>query len=112
MLAAAAGVPYTINFGSRVQMQHASDVALQFIDAAAQPVQGALAFSLGTPPVSMAEVIGHIRAARPDAQLSHTDKALPFPEGFDDSALRAHAQTVYETPLADGIAQTVRAFER
>jgi nucleoside-diphosphate-sugar epimerase len=112
MLAAAAGVPFTINFGSRVQMQHASDVARQFIDAASQPVEGAPVYGLGTPPVSIAEVIAHIQAVKPGAEITHTDKVLPFAEGFDDSALRAAVPVVYETPLSHGVMDTIRAFER
>jgi len=112
MLAAAAGVPSSIKFGGTVQMQHASDVAAQFIDASATPVQGAFVYNLGTPPVSVDDIIAHIQAAKPGAHLTRTDNRLPFPEGFDDSALRATVSTVYETPLADGIADTIRSFER
>ncbi len=112
MLAAAAGVPFTINFGGSVQMQHASDVAQQFIDASRQPIEGAPVYTLGTPAVSVADIITHIKAARPDADIRHTDKSLPFPAGFDDAALRAAVPTVYETPLAQGVERTVRAFEQ
>ena len=40
------------------------------------------------------------------------DNPLPFPAGFDDSALRASFDTVYETPLEDGIAETIAHIQR
>jgi hypothetical protein len=69
-------------------------------------------FNLGTPPVSVDEVIQLIREIKPDAQITRKETRLPFPESFDDSALRAHAVRVYETPLAQGIRLTMEHFER
>ncbi|MEQ8677322.1 MAG: NAD(P)-dependent oxidoreductase [Aggregatilineales bacterium] len=112
MLAAAKGEPSQINFGGLMQFQLASDVALQFIDAATIPMDGAHVFNLGTPPVTIDEVIALIKAVKPDAEITRTETILPFPEVFDDSALRAAVPTVYETPLAEGIAQTIAHFER
>lgn len=112
MLAAAAGVPFTINFGGKIQMQHASDVALQFIDASLTPVQGAPVYTLGTTPVSVADIIAEIQTVKPDAKIIHTENSLPFPGGFDDSALRAAVNKIYETPLSEGVGLTIRAFER
>jgi nucleoside-diphosphate-sugar epimerase len=111
MLAAAAGKSFAISFGGRMQFHFASDVALQFIEAAATPLDGAHGFNLGTEPVSVAEVVEIIRAARPDAQISSAETTLPFPEGFDDSQLRRHFDNIYETPLDEGIRQTIDAFE-
>jgi len=112
MLAAAAGAPFTINFGGRIQMQHASDVALQFIDAASQPVEGAFVYPLGMPPVSVDDIIAGIQTVKPDAVITRTDNRLPFPEGFDESALRAAVPVVYERPLTAGIEDTIRSFEQ
>ncbi len=113
MLAAAAGQPFEIGFGGTMQFQWASDVAQQFIAAATIPADGAHAFNLGTPPATVAEVVDLIRAEKPDAQITVREEvALPFPESFDDSALRAHVPRVYETPLAEGVRQTIAHFER
>jgi nucleoside-diphosphate-sugar epimerase len=87
-------------------------VALQFIDAAEQNMDGAHVFNLGTPPASVDEVIELIRQFRPDAQITHKETRLPFPESFDDSVLRTHVSRVYETPLADGIHLTMEHFEK
>lgn len=112
MLAAVKGEPFQINFGGLMQFQLASDVALQFVDAATIPMDGANVYNLGTPPVTIDEVVAHIKQVKPAAQITHTETILPFPEVFDDSALRAAVPKVYETPLADGISQTIAHFER
>lgn len=111
MLAVAAGKPYHIAFSGVSQYQLGSDVALQFIDAAERPLGGAFAFNLGGTPTAMHEIVSLMRQARPTAQVTVEDKALPFPIGFDDSPLRQHFPIVYQTPLADGIRQTIEHFE-
>ncbi len=111
MLAAAAGKSYQIGFGSRMQLQLASDVAQQFITASHQPINGAYAFNLGGQIVDMAQVIALIQQVIPGANITHTDNALPFPEAFDDSELKRHFATVYATPLPDGIRQTIEQFQ-
>ena len=112
MLAAVRGQPFEIGFGGTMQFQLASDVARQFIDAAFEPVQGAEVYNLGTPPVSVAEVVRIIRGIEPEAQITNKGSPLPFPHGFDDSALRAYASSVYETPLSEGISETMEHFRR
>ena len=112
MLAVAAGKPYHINFGGVTQYQLGSDVALQFIAAANQPLPGAAVFNLGGEAIHMQQVVEMIRTVRPSAQVTFEDRQLPFPMGFDDTPLRQQFPTVYETPLLDGIRQTIEHFER
>lgn len=112
MLAAARGLPFHINFGGVMQFQLASDVALQFIEAAEQPQAGAVSYNLGTPPLAVRTVAEMIEQMRPGAAITCADQHLPFPDGFEDGELKAHSRRVYETPLADGIAQTIAHFER
>jgi nucleoside-diphosphate-sugar epimerase len=112
MLAAAAGRPYRIGFGGTLQLQLASDVALQFIEAALQPLGGARVFNLGTAPVAVAEVARLIRRLRPGANVTAAEAPLPFPEGFDDGELRRHFPRVFATPLEKGVRATIEHFER
>jgi nucleoside-diphosphate-sugar epimerase len=95
-----------------MQFQYASDVAQQFLAAAAESPSGALAFNLGTHPVAVGDVALAIMAECPGVTVTCAETALPFPVGCDDSALRAHAAHVYETPLAEGVAATIAAFTR
>jgi nucleoside-diphosphate-sugar epimerase len=112
MLAAARGESYHINFGGTMQFQYAPDVARQFLAAAEEPAGGALAFNLGSRPVAVADVAAAIMAQRPGVAITCAATILPFPLGCDDSALRAHAREVFETPLAAGVAETIAAFAK
>lgn len=112
MLAAINGEPFEIGFSGEMQFQLASDVALQFISAAEQSVEGARFFNLGTAVTTVAEFISHIQSVVPATQISQKEVVLPFPTGFDDSQLRKTVPTVFETPLAEGVAQSMAHFRR
>ena len=112
LVAVAKGQPYHIPFSGTMQFQLASDVARQFILAAEQPLAGAHGFNLGTPTVTVSDFVAIAKGVLPEAQIEVADNPLPFPAGFDDSALRASFDTVYETPLEDGIAQTIAHIQR
>ena len=112
MLAAAKGEDYLIGFGGRMQFHFASDTAQQFIEAAEKPLGGALAFNLGTPPVAVGEVAQLIMQIKPSVRITCADTPLPFPEGCDPTELHRLFTNVYETPLEDGIRQTIAGFER
>ena len=110
ILAAIMGEPFEIGFGGKMQFQLASDVALQFIAASEQKADGSHFFNLGTPVTHVDEFVSHIKTAIPQAKITRKETILPFPEGFDDSALRTAVSTVYETPLKQGISQTIEHF--
>lgn len=111
MLATAARQSFHINFGGKMQLQLASDVALQFIEAVRNSLNGAHVFNLGGEVVDITYVIELIQQIRPNAQITHSETLLPVPEGFDDSELRRHFDHIYETPLDDGVRQTIEHFE-
>ncbi len=111
MLAAARGEDYHIGFGGRMQFHLASDMAQQFIEAAEKPLAGTFGFNLGTAPVAVSEVARLIMEIKPGVTITSADTVLPFPEGCDGSALRAAFEHVYETPLAEGVRDTIRRFE-
>lgn len=110
MLAAVLGKPFTINFSSPVQMQLASDVALQFIEAADKPLNGAYGFNLGGIPYTAYQIVDTIHQFKPAAQISVVERVLPFPETFDDSALKQHFANIYYSPFDEGVRQTVERF--
>ena len=111
MLAAAHGEDYHISFGGKMQFQLASDVAQYFIEAAEKPLQGAVGFNLGTPPVAVSEVARLIMSIKPGVTITSTDNLLPFPEGCDARPLYEAFEHVYETPLLDGVKDTITRFE-
>jgi nucleoside-diphosphate-sugar epimerase len=105
------GESYHINFGGTMQFHWSSDVAQQFITAASQPSDAAQAFNLGTSPISVGQFIDTVKTLEPSASLTFDDSVLPFPTGFDASALHAHASSVFETPLAEGVEATLEHFK-
>ena len=111
MLAAAAGRDYQISFGGTMQFQLASDVAKQFIEAAETPLSGAYGFALGTTPTAIAEVAALIERERPGVSVTCDETPLPFPQGIDSGEFKTRLPRVVETPLADGIRQTIEHFE-
>lgn len=112
LVAAVKGEPYTIAFSGVMQFHFAPDVARQFILAAEEPLDGAYGFNMGQPPAAVSHFADIAKTFLPAAQITVADNPLPFPAGFDDSALKASFDTVYETSLADGIAQTIVHIQR
>ena len=111
MFAAAAGQPYHIKFGGVSQLQLASDVAQQFIEAVDYPLEGAHVFNLGGEPVSMEAVVSAIQGVVPGAAITYDTPPLPFPAGFDDRSLRKALPYVDHTPIKEGIRRTIEHFK-
>lgn len=95
-----------------MQFHYASDVALQFIESAAAPGDGAHVFNLGMPAVSVAEVVELIRRVKPDSKITHVEKPLPFPEEFPSERLKEYLPATKETPLEQGVMETISHFEK
>lgn len=112
LVAAVKGKPYAIAFNGQMQFHFAPDVARQFILAAERPLDGAFGFNLGQPPADVSDFVAIAKTILPDAQITAQDNPLPFPAGFDDRALKANFDMIYETPLTDGIAQTIEHIRR
>lgn len=112
MLAAAAGKDYNITFGGKMLFHYASDVALQFIEAAEKPLDGAYVFNLGGDSLDVSEVVAMINRAKPGVNITNDDRTLPFPEDFDGSVHKQHLGSVNETPVEDGVKETIAQFER
>jgi UDP-glucuronate 4-epimerase len=110
MLAAAAGVPYTMPYGGAAQLQLAQDVGRAFIEASLSGHDGATVHNLPGPSVSIPEVLEAIREAAPRAELRFEDTRLPFPEDTDAGSFAEVAPGFTATPLADGVRATVERF--
>lgn len=110
MLAAAKGEHYSIPFGGKMQFQWGSDVARQFIQAALQPLDGAFVFNFNTAPVEVAEVAQMIMRIVPEVRIDVGTNKLPFPIGFTGDGIVKYFSEVFETPLEEGIRQTIEHF--
>lgn len=111
LVAAVKGEPYKVGFSGTMQFQLAADVARQFIFAAEQPLNGAYGFNLGGKPATVERFVNIAKSVLPKAEIEVADNPLPFPAGFDDSDLRANFDTIYETPLDEGIATTIEHIQ-
>ena len=113
MLAAAAGRPYRISYGGRYCFQFADDVAKLFIAAACAEFNGAQVFNIGGSSVSTPEVIAAIERVAPTAGglITYDDIPLPFPQEVDNTDLKALLGSLPETPLDDGIRQSLAIFK-
>jgi nucleoside-diphosphate-sugar epimerase len=107
MLAAAAGVPYTLPFGGAYQLQYAPDVAAAFVAAARGASSGAELRDVGGPATHTEQLIAAIEQAAPGAQIAFDPVELPFPAETSEGA---GSLTPTPTPLDAGVADAVTRF--
>jgi nucleoside-diphosphate-sugar epimerase len=110
MLAAAAGVPYTIPYGGAAQLQLARDVAGAFIAASLSGHDDATVHNLPSPSVSISEVVETIAEVAPGAEVGYEDTRLPFPEDTDAASFTEVVPGFTATSLVEGVRATVERF--
>jgi nucleoside-diphosphate-sugar epimerase len=110
MLAAAAGLPFTIPYGSAAQLQLAQDVARAFIEASLSGAEGASVHNVPGQCVSIPQVIEAIGEAAPGAAVDFADNRLPFPEEVDSSSFADLVPGYAATPLRQGVRSTIERF--
>ncbi len=114
MLAAAKNEPYHISYGGVNGFQYVDDIAKIFIKAARTPFVGADVFNIKGSVVSVADVIEAIEAVAPSmvGKLTYEELTLPFPEGMADDALIDYLGEIPNTPLIEGVTQTIAHFQQ
>ena len=112
MLAAAAGVGFSIPYGGAAQLQYAEDVARAFVAASLSPAAEATVHNIPSRRVSVAEVIEAIGKVAPASAgtISFEDIRLPFPEETDGGSFAELVPGYAETPLERGVAATIDRF--
>ena len=110
MLAAVQSVPFTIPYGGAAQLQLARDAARAFIGASLAGAEGATVHNLPGRAVPISDVVDAIREAVPSAQIDAGDAILPFPSEVDASSFARLVPGFVETPLREGVADTVERF--
>jgi nucleoside-diphosphate-sugar epimerase len=113
MLAAAAGTSYRIPYGGRAELQHARDVARQFIAASRATVHGAAVLDPPGRPASIAEVVEAIVEAAPESagSVDFDDVVgVGVPEQGDTRAFVALLGDLPTIPLREGVAETIESF--
>jgi UDP-glucuronate 4-epimerase len=106
MLAAAAGCAYVVPYGGTAQLQLARDVARAFASASIAEHEGAAVHNVAGRKVSVEQVIDALGAEN----IGFDDVRLPFPEEVDSASFTAAFPDYGETPLEQGVAETVERF--
>ncbi len=114
MLAAAFRKPYQITFDGRYGLDYAADAAKVFVDCTRVNFQGADVFNLGGDTVSTTDVIAAIESVAPEmaGKLTYKDTPLPFPAEVDNSKLRQLLGKIPQTPLQQGVGETISIFKQ
>lgn len=113
LVAAAAGRPYHIDFGGFAAFQYARDVAQLFLQAARAELPYASALNVGGAATSLDEWITIIEEIVPEARgtITHGTSELPFAYAVDSSGVDALLGPVPETPIREGIHQSIEMFQ-
>jgi len=90
---------------------HTEDAAARFIGAVAKPNEGAPVFDMQGTSADMTEVVTTIKALIPDAKVTLSGGALPFPHAADNGRIDEFTGAQDYRPMADGLAQTLDAFK-
>jgi nucleoside-diphosphate-sugar epimerase len=108
------GRPFTIRYSGRNALQYARDVAATFVECALIDQPMARAFNLRGQVVEMARFLAEIEMLLPAAKglLQLSGGPIPVACDLDDSELRSLLTAVPDTPLREGIAETLEIFAR
>lgn len=111
--AAVLGVPFTITFSGQTVFQYAADVAATLIVASRGSLEGAHVFNLAGHPVDIGAWVSTVESIVPEARglLDVAAMELPFPSEIDHAGV-AVLGPIPETPIRDGIEESVEIFRR
>jgi len=112
--AAVDGRPFTIRYSGRNAMQYASDVSAAFMLSALDDRKVQKNFNLRGDVVAMTDFVAQVESQIPEAKglIDISGGPIPIACDLDDSELRAFFPDLPRTPLAKGIAATIRDFRR
>jgi UDP-glucuronate 4-epimerase len=111
MVAAAAGQPFHIPFGGRVQLQHTADTGEAFARAALLDHAGASVHDLDGAVMEVSELAALITRAAPGARITAAEAPLPLVEAVDGSSFVALLGGSVMGPVEERVEASVRRFE-
>ncbi|MBM3797082.1 MAG: NAD(P)-dependent oxidoreductase [Acidobacteria bacterium] len=115
MKAVALGVPFQIRVSGHMDLQYVEDVAETFVRCVLSDVAGAHVFNLVGSIVEMNALAGLLEKHRPGVAarlITVSGPQVPVSYKMDGSALHAAVPGIPQTPLEDGIRQTLDRFDR
>ena len=112
ILAAVVGQPYEVPFTGPVSYLYAGEIAAAFVKAVSRDAEGASVFDCNGTVATVEEGLDAVRGLVPGADLHASGDPLPFPADPTDHLLREFIGDYGSISMADGIAETHRAFQR
>jgi nucleoside-diphosphate-sugar epimerase len=110
ILAAAASRPYDIPFRGPVSWLHAGEVASAFLKAVSKERSGAPVFDINGVASTVELSLDLLRKVAPNAAVSCSGAALPFPMDLSDVPVRSYLGDYGSVPIEEGIRGTYEAF--
>ena len=105
ILAAAAGKAYEIPFRGPVSWLHAGEVASAFLAAVSKPRDSARVFDINGIASTVEDSLAVLKKIAPQAAVSFSGSALPFPMGLSDEPVRGYLGEYGSVPLEGGNAR-------
>jgi nucleoside-diphosphate-sugar epimerase len=114
MRAVALGQPFRIRLTGHMDLQYVADVAESFVRCLLDPLEGAHVFNLEGTVVTMHELIELLERLHPGASrlISAAGPEVPVAYRMDGAQLRASVPGIPQTPLSDGMRETLELFQR
>jgi nucleoside-diphosphate-sugar epimerase len=108
------GQTYTIHFTGGMDMQYVRDTARLFIRSAEAGLTGARFYTPRGNVIQVQEFLSVLGTVLPASKtlIKSDGKSLPVAYDFDDSILRQDFGEINDTPLEEGIRETVEIFTR
>jgi nucleoside-diphosphate-sugar epimerase len=110
ILAAAAGKAYEIPFRGPISWLHAGEVASAFLTAVSKPRDSARVFDINGIASTVEDSVGLIKKIAPQAPITFSGSALPFPMGLSDEPVRSYLGDYGSVPLEAGMRGIYEAF--
>ena len=111
LLAAAAGMEYTVPFSGPMAALHAGEVASAFIKAVSKEGKETSVFDINGVSTSVEQWVEILHRAQPEARINVEGAALPFPATLSDEPLREFLGDYGKVDLEIGVNQTLAAFK-
>ena len=112
MKAVALGRPFQIRLTGHMDLQYVGDVAEAFVRCALSNLEGAHVFNLEGSVITMDDFIAELERQHPGASrlITANGPQVPVAYRMDGSQLRTHVTGIPQTPLENGIRQTLDHF--
>jgi len=103
---------FIVPYGGVARLHYTEDVARAFVSASVARYEGASAHDIPGAVRSVREVVDLLEEAEPDARglIEIRDNVTPIVAAGTDGASLAHLMDFSETPLRDGVIQTLERF--